>query len=109
MDMFEKIEGIVLYCVILFKIEPPVTNDWLTAFVVALLVVIAIEGVLVFAKLHLTALYLLLGLAVSVIWGWVGYGLAPSLINDPNAAIYGAAVLGGGSLLAKYASLRGAG
>ncbi len=108
MDFFEKIEAVVLFCVILYKIQPPFTNDWLTAVVVTFLIIIAIDGILIFAKMHLTALYMLIGLALSVVWGGLGYGLAPSLINDPKAPLYGALVLGGGSLLAKYGSLRGA-
>lgn len=78
------------------------TDDFLKGLLVASAISVVIELMLLLTMRRFFALYALLAVGVSAGWAWVGYHLAPDIFSDPNAPLYGAGLLGVGSLLEKF-------
>lgn len=95
---FEVIAGtIVLWIYVTAKV-----GDFWKGLLAAVIVSGFIQLLLVLTMARLRSLYVLLALGVSAGWAWLGFTIAPDIYQDPNAPLYGAALLGLGSMLEKF-------
>lgn len=78
------------------------TGEFLKGLLTAAIISGVAQVLLILTVTRLRALYVLLAFAISAGWAWIGFKLAPMIYNDPNAPLYGAVLLGGGSLLEKF-------
>lgn len=95
---FEVMGGtIVLWIYVTAKV-----GDFWKGLLASLVISMFLELLLVLTVTRLRALYVLLAFGISAGWAWIGYTLAPQIFDDPHAPLYGAGLLGIGSLLEKF-------